>query len=182
MTFTETALPGAFVIEPELIKDERGFFARIWSEVEFAEHGLESRLVECNSSFNLKKGTLRGMHYQLAPYAQAKLVSCLRGSIYDVIIDLRRESPTFKKWVGVQLSASTRLMLYVPKGLAHGFQTLENETEVFYQMSEVYSVEHAAGVRWNDPAFGIEWPADERTIIHRDATYPDFNATAASRA
>ncbi|HMJ24674.1 MAG TPA: dTDP-4-dehydrorhamnose 3,5-epimerase [Pyrinomonadaceae bacterium] len=182
MIFTETALPGAFIVEPELIKDERGFFTRLWSEEEFAEHGLETRLVQCNASFNIKKGTLRGMHFQMAPYAQAKLVSCLRGSVYDVIIDLRRESPTFKKWVGVQLSASNRLMLYVPKGLAHGFQTLEDETEVFYQMSEVYSVEHVAGVRWNDPAFAIQWPADERTIIHRDATYPDFSETAASLA
>jgi dTDP-4-dehydrorhamnose 3,5-epimerase len=178
MTFTETALPGAFVIEPEVIKDERGFFARLWSEREFAAHGLESRLVECNASFNIKKGTLRGMHFQIAPYAQAKLVCCLRGSIYDVMIDLRRDSPTFREWFAVDLSASNRLMLYVPKGLAHGFQTLEDNTEVFYQMSEVYSVEHASGVRWNDPAFGIEWPAEERTIIHRDATYPNFDATA----
>lgn len=182
MIFTETELPGAFIVEPELIKDERGFFTRLWSEEEFAAQGLETRVVQCNASFNIKKGTLRGMHFQVAPYAQAKFVSCLRGSIYDVIIDLRRESPTFKKWVGVQLSASNRLMLYVPKGLAHGFQTIEKETEVFYQMSDVYSVEHAAGVRWNDPAFAIEWPADERTIIHRDATYPDFNVTAASLA
>jgi dTDP-4-dehydrorhamnose 3,5-epimerase len=175
MTFTETALPGAFVIEPELIKDKRGFFARTWSEKEFAEHGLESRLVECNASFNMKKGTLRGMHYQLPPYAQAKLVWCLRGSIYDVIIDLRRDSPTFRKWVAVDLSSSNRLMLYVPKGLAHGFQTLEDHTEVFYQMSEVYAAESASGVRWNDPAFSITWPADPRTIIDRDQNYPDFN-------
>ena len=175
MTFTETALPGAFVIKPELIKDERGFFARTWSEKEFAEHGLESRLVECNASLNLKKGTLRGMHYQLAPFAQAKLVCCLRGSIYDVIIDLRRDSPTFKKWVAMDLSASNRLMLYVPKGLAHGFQTLEDSAEVFYQMSEVYAPESANGVRWNDPAFSISWPADTRTIIDRDQNYPDFN-------
>jgi dTDP-4-dehydrorhamnose 3,5-epimerase len=175
MTFTETALPGAFVIEPELIKDERGFFSRIWSDKEFAEHGLESRMVQCNASFNLKKGTLRGMHYQLAPYAQAKLVCCIRGSIYDVIIDLRRDSPTFRKWVAVDLSASNRLMLYVPKGLAHGFQTLEDNTEIFYQMSEVYAPESASGVRWNDPAFSISWPADTRTIIDRDQNYPDFN-------
>ena len=175
MTFTETALPGAFVIEPELIKDERGFFSRIWSEKEFAEHGLESRLVQCNASFNLTKGTLRGMHYQLPPYAQAKLVWCLRGSIYDVIIDLRRDSPTFRKWVAVDLSSSNRLMLYVPKGLAHGFQTLEDNTEVFYQISEVYAPESASGVRWNDPAFSITWPADPRTIIDRDQNYPDFN-------
>jgi len=176
MTFTETALAGAFVIKPEMIKDERGFFARVWSEKEFAEHGLESRLVECNASFNLKKGTLRGMHYQLAPFAQAKLVSCLRGSIYDVIIDLRGNSPTFKKWVAVDLSANNRLMLYVPKGLAHGFQTLEDNTEVFYQMSEVYVPESASGVRWNDPAFGIEWPEDVRIIIARDTEYADFRA------
>jgi dTDP-4-dehydrorhamnose 3,5-epimerase len=175
MTFTETALAGAFVIKPELIKDERGFFARVWSEKEFGEHGLESRLVECDASFNLKKGTLRGMHYQVAPHAQAKLVSCVRGSIYDVVIDLRRNSPTFKKWVATDLSASNRLMLYVPKALAHGFQTLEDNTEVFYQMSEVYVPESARGVRWNDPAFSIPWPADTRTIVERDQNYPDFD-------
>jgi dTDP-4-dehydrorhamnose 3,5-epimerase len=175
MRFIETKLKGAFVIEPELLEDKRGFFSRIWSEKEFAEHGLESRLVQCNASFNLKKGTLRGMHYQLAPYAQAKLVCCIRGSIYDVIIDLRRDSPTFRKWVAVDLSASNRLMLYVPKGLAHGFQTLEDNTEVFYQMTEVYAPESASGVRWNDPAFSITWPADTRTIIDRDQNYPDFN-------
>jgi dTDP-4-dehydrorhamnose 3,5-epimerase len=175
MIFTETALKGAFIIEPELIKDERGFFARTWSEREFAEHGLASRLTECNISFNRKKGTLRGMHYQLAPYAQAKLVCCFRGSIYDVIIDLRSDSRTFKKWVAVELSASNRLMLYVPEGLAHGFQTLADNTEVFYQMSEVYAPEGARGVRWDDPAFAIKWPQDERTIIARDQTYADFS-------
>jgi dTDP-4-dehydrorhamnose 3,5-epimerase len=175
MIFTETALKGAFIVKPELAEDERGFFTRTWSEKEFAEHGLSSRLTECNISFNRKKGTLRGMHYQLAPYAQAKLVCCFRGSIYDVIIDLRRDSPTFKKWVAVELSATNRLMLYIPQGLAHGFQTLEDNTEVFYQMSEVYTPKSARGVRWNDPAFSIKWPPDELTIIDRDQSYPDFH-------
>jgi dTDP-4-dehydrorhamnose 3,5-epimerase len=133
-------------------------------------------MVQCNASFNLKKGTLRGMHYQVAPYAQTKLVCCFKGSIYDVIIDLRRDSQTFKQWTAVELSENNRAMLYVPEGLAHGFQTLVENTEVLYQMSGSYSVDHAAGVRWNDPAFAIQWPQDERTIIQRDQTYPDFSA------
>jgi len=173
--FRETELKGAFVIEPERLEDERGFFACTWSEKEFVERGLSAKVAECNLSYNKKKGTLRGMHYQAAPYAQAKLVCCLRGSIYDVIIDLRRDSETFKKWVALELSASNRLMLYVPEGLGHGFQTLEDNAEVFYQMSEVYAPNHARGVRWNDPAFSITWPTDERTIIDRDQSYPDFH-------
>ena len=174
MIFTETALKGSFVIEPELWEDERGFFARTWSEREFAERGLDSRVAECNTSFNKNKGTLRGMHYQSPPYEKAKVVRCTMGAIYDVIIDLRRDSETFKKWAAVELSASNRLMLYVPEGLAHGFQTLEDNTEVFYQMSRVYTPESASGVRWNDPAFSIKWPPDERTIIARDLMFRDF--------
>jgi dTDP-4-dehydrorhamnose 3,5-epimerase len=187
MIFKETKLAGAFLIELEKFEDDRGFFARSWSASEFAERGLESRLAECNISFNKKNGTLRGMHYQAAPYGQAKVVRCTMGSIYDVIIDLRTESPTFKQWVGVELSAANRRMLYIPKDFAHGFQTLEDATEVFYQMSDSYVPENGRGVRWNDPAFGIVWPElDEITIADRDRNYPDFaqpsKGTAAPRA
>jgi dTDP-4-dehydrorhamnose 3,5-epimerase len=175
MIFTPTSIEGVFIIEPELREDERGFFALTWSAQEFAEHGLCSRLSECYLSLNRKKGTLRGMHYQLPPYAQVKLVNCLVGSIYDVIIDLRRDSPTFTKWLAVELSSSNRLMLYVPEGLAHGFQTLEDHTEVFYQMSEIYAPDHARGVRWDDASFDITWPPAERTIIARDRDFPDFD-------
>lgn len=174
MIFTETKLAGAFVIEPERFEDERGFFARSWSEKEFAERGLSARVAECNISFNTRKGTLRGMHLQLAPHAQVKIVRCTAGAIFDCIVDLRPESPTFKQWVGVELSARNRLMLYVPEEFAHGFQTLEDETEVFYQMSEFYAPESATGVRWNDPAFNIEWPLKVEIINSRDASYEDF--------
>lgn len=174
MIFTETKLTGAFIVEPERFEDERGFFALSWSEKEFAERGLESRLVECNISFNKPKGTLRGMHFQHAPCGQVKLVRCTMGAIYDVIIDLRPSSETFKQWIAVELTASNRFMLYVPKDFGHGFQTLRDNSEVFYQMSSPYAPESAAGVRWNDPAFNIEWPTDERTINPRDQHYPDF--------
>jgi len=177
MIFTETALKGSFVIEPELLEDERGFFARTWSEREFAEHGLDPRGAECNTSFNKSKGTLRGMHYQSPPYEQAKMVRCTMGAIYDVIVDLREDSPTFTKWFAVELLATNRLMLYVPKGFAHGFQTLDERTEVYYQMSEIYVPNCSGGVRWNDPAFAIDWPPDERTIAFRDMNYPDFGGS-----
>jgi dTDP-4-dehydrorhamnose 3,5-epimerase len=174
MIFKETQLAGAFVIELEKFEDERGFFALSWSRRAFAKRGLESELAECYISFNRKKGTLRGMHYQVEPHGQAKLVRCTMGSIYDVIIDLRRESPTFKQWVGLELSAENLRMLYVPKDFAHGFQTLEDETEVFYQMSDVYAPESGNGVRWDDPAFRIQWPEGERIILERDRNFPDF--------
>ena len=174
MIFTETNLKSSFLIELEPRADERGFFARTWCQREFEAHGLQTRWVQCNISFNQKKGTLRGMHYQVAPYAEAKLVSCTRGAIYDVIIDLRCDSPTFKQWLGVKLTAANRQMLFIPEGFAHGFQTLEDDTEVFYQMSEFYAPDYAKGVRWDDPAFGISWPADERIISRRDQSYPDF--------
>ncbi len=174
MIFVETPLKGAFVLEPERLEDGRGFFARTWCERECGAQGLNTRIVQCNTSFNKKRGTLRGVHYQAAPYREAKLVRCTMGAIYDVIIDLRRDSPTFKRHVPVILSAENRRMIYVPEGFAHGFQTLADGTEVFYQMSEFYAPDHARGVRWNDPAFGIEWPADERIISERDCCYPDF--------
>ena len=174
MIFEETKLTGAFVIEMERRTDERGFFARTFCRQEFEAHGLNPEVVQCNVSFNERKGTLRGMHYQAAPFAEAKLVRCTSGSIYDVIIDLRPTSATFKKHFAVELSAENGRVLYIPEDFAHGFQTLQNDTEVFYQMAQRYSAEHARGVRWNDPAFGIEWPEGERIIIERDQNYPDF--------
>jgi len=172
--FTETTLKGAFVIEPDRIEDERGFFARTFCRHEFEAPGLNPDLVQCSVSFNLKRGTLRGMHYQVAPHAETKLVRCTRGAIYDVIVDLRTQFRTFRQWVAVELSANNRLMLYIPEGLAHGFQTLQDETEVFYQMSEFYSPEHARGVRWNDDAFRISWPIVDPIISNKDRSYPDF--------
>jgi len=174
LIFRETKLPGAFVIELELHADQRGFFARTHCRNEFESHGLKPQVLQCNVSFNRQKGTLRGMHFQAAPFGEAKLVRCTSGSIYDVIIDLRSSSPTFKQYFDVVLSAENRKMLYIPEEFAHGFQTLEDNTEVFYQMSQVFSAPHARGVRWDDPAFGVEWPQGERIIIERDRNYPDF--------
>jgi len=174
MIFIETKLKGAFLIELETAQDERGFFARTWCREEFESHGLNPQLVQCNISFNRKQGALRGMHYQTAPHEEAKLVRCTRGAIYDVIIDLRPASPTFKQWFAAILTADNHNMLYVPEGFAHGLQTLADETEIFYQMSESYHPECACGVRWNDAAFGIEWPDGERTMSAKDREYPDF--------
>jgi dTDP-4-dehydrorhamnose 3,5-epimerase len=174
MKFLETKLSGVFEIHPELIHDERGFFARSWCQKEFASRGLNSRLVQCNISGSLRKGTLRGMHYQVTPNAETKLIRCTRGSIFDVALDLRPESPTFKRWTSAVLTAGNHSMLYIPEGCAHGFLTLEANCEVFYQMSEFYHPESARGVRWNDPAFGIEWPEKAEILATRDASYPDF--------
>ena len=175
MKFTETQLKGAYIIEPELLTDERGFFARSWCQKEFIEFGLNANLVQSNISFNPKKGTLRGMHYQAKPYEEAKLVRCTMGAIYDVIIDLRPDSPTFKQWVAVELTAENRKMLYIPEGMAHGFQTLVDNTEVFYQMSDFYHSESATGLRWDDPVFGIEWKKQQNLIISdKDLSYPLF--------
>jgi dTDP-4-dehydrorhamnose 3,5-epimerase len=171
--FDETSLAGAFIIEPERLEDERGFFARTWCQREFEEHGLDTRLAQCNISFNRRKGTLRGMHYQEAPHEEVKLVRCTRGSILDIIVDLRSESPSFKQHLVVELSEGNRRMLYIPEQFAHGFLTLEDDTEVFYQMSEFYSPESARGFRWNDRAFGIHLPAEVAVISERDQTYPD---------
>ena len=174
MIFTEIALPGAFVIEPEPLEDARGLFARTWCRREFEARGLETGVAQCSTSFNKRKGTLRGMHYQMPPAEEIKVIRCTRGSLHDVIIDLRPDSPTFTHHFAIVLAAENRKMLYVPAGFAHGFQTLEDDTEVFYQISEFYSPEHGCGVRWDDPAFGIRWPEDERTIVDRDRSYPDF--------
>jgi dTDP-4-dehydrorhamnose 3,5-epimerase len=173
MIFTETTLLGAFVVDLQLNKDDRGFFARSFCCNEFESHGLCRSVVQCNISFNASRGTLRGMHYQW-PDGEAKLVRCTRGRIYDVIIDLRTTSPTFRKYFGVELTEANRRMLYIPVGFAHGFLTLEDETEVFYQMSEFYFPEQARGVRWNDPAFGIDWPMPVQVISDRDNNYADF--------
>jgi dTDP-4-dehydrorhamnose 3,5-epimerase len=172
--FNETKLKAAFAIELQKQEDERGFFARSWCQRDFAEHGLNSKLVQCNISFNQMKGTLRGMHYQVAPHEEAKLVRCTRGALYDVIVDLRPASPTFMQWLGIELTAENHRMLYIPEGFAHGFQTLSDDTEVFYQMSEFYHPECARGVRWNDPAFNILWPVEEKIISTRDNSYPDY--------
>ncbi len=179
MILIATKLPGAFVIEPERFEDARGFLARAWSEREFAAQGLKLPAVECNISYNRRQGTLRGMHFQHAPHAQSKLVRCTRGALYDVIIDLRPDSPTYRQWLGVELTAENRRMLYVPEDFAHGFQTLVDETELYYQIGAVYVPAAADGVRWDDPAFRIEWPDNdgrERIIIARDNQYPDFKS------
>lgn len=174
MIFVPTALRGAFIVEPERREDQRGFLARTWCAREFEAHGLNPRLAQCSVSFNKRKGTLRGMHYQAAPYQEAKLVRCTMGAIHAIIIDLRPTSPAYKQHVAVVLTAENRRMLYVPEGFAHGFQTLADDTEVFYQMSEFYSPDHSRGVRWDDPAFALVWPPDDRIIIDRDRSYPDF--------
>jgi len=173
--FKETKVAGAFLIEPEKFEDQRGFFARSFSQKEFSEHGLRAEFVEAGISFNLRQNTVRGMHYQAAPNAQAKLVRCTRGAIFDALIDLRPDSPTYKQWYAHELSAQNRLMLYIPEGCAHGYQTLADESEIFYQLSAGYAPASERGVRWNDPVFGIAWPATDGVIINdRDRNYPDF--------
>jgi dTDP-4-dehydrorhamnose 3,5-epimerase len=174
MIFKETKLKGVFVIEPEILEDERGFFARSWCLREFEEQDLNPSFVQCNISFNRKRGTLRGMHYQAPPNEEAKLVRCTMGEIYDVIIDLRPDSATFKHWFSIVLSAENRRILYIPEGFAHGFLTLQDSTEVFYQMAAFYAPECARGVRWNDPAFDIVWPGEVMIISEKDSHYPDY--------
>ena len=176
MIFKETPIPGAYLIGIEKLADPRGFFARTWCQREFEEHGLSTRLVQCSVSFNPKMGTLRGLHYQVPPAEEVKLVRCTSGALYDVIVDLRRTSPMYLRYFAAILSARDHNMMYVPAGIAHGFLTLAEETEIFYQMSEFYSSEHSRGVRWNDPQLGIVWPAAVRVIAERDRTYPDFVA------
>jgi dTDP-4-dehydrorhamnose 3,5-epimerase len=180
--FIPTPLDGAYVVDPEPIEDQRGFFARTWCQREFQARGLESRLVQCSVSFNKFRGTLRGMHYQAPPHEEDKLVRCTRGSIHDVIIDLRVNSRTFKQHFGIVLSAENRNALFVPKGFAHGFQTLEHDTEIFYQMSEFYVPEDSKGLRWDDPAFGICWPIENPLILERDRNFADFRQEHATPA
>jgi dTDP-4-dehydrorhamnose 3,5-epimerase len=174
MIFAETKLKGAFIIQPEKLEDERGFFARTWCKRELEAHGLNPNLVQCNISFNKKRGTIRGMHHQVPPHEEAKLVRCTMGAIYDVIIDLRPNSQTFKEWFSLELTDRNRKIIYIPEGVSHGFMTLDDNTEVFYQMSEFYAPECARGVRWNDPGFDIVWPGNVRVISERDNQYPDF--------
>jgi dTDP-4-dehydrorhamnose 3,5-epimerase len=174
MLFQKTKLAGVFEIGIEPRCDERGFFARSWCRQECESNELNSKLAQCSLSFNARKGTLRGIHYQAAPYPETKLVRCTRGAIYDVVVDLRPQSPTYKQWIGATLTAENRLMLYVPEECGHGFLTLADETEVFYQISEVYHPELARGVRWNDLAFDITWPGPAEQMSDRDRTYPDF--------
>jgi dTDP-4-dehydrorhamnose 3,5-epimerase len=174
MIFRPTALAGVFVVEPEQIHDERGFFARTFSVGEFETAGLNPAIAQCSISYNPRRGTLRGMHFQRAPHAETKLVRCTRGAIWDVAVDLRPDSPTFRKWAGAELTADNRLALAIPEGCAHGFITLSDDSEVFYQISAGYVAEAAAGVRWDDPAFGITWPTSVAVISQRDANYPDF--------
>ena len=175
MKFCETRISGVFEICLELRPDERGFFARSWCQKEFADHGLNSKLVQCNISRNTRKGTLRGMHFQEAPFSETKIVRCTRGSVYDVVIDLRPDSKTFKNWIAVTLTEKAGNSMYIPDGCAHGFLTLTDGADVFYQMSEFYKPEAARGVRWNDSAFGIHWPAEVKVISDRDRTYSDFS-------
>lgn len=173
MNFISIPLEKAYVIELEAMTDERGFFARSWCAQEFRLHGLNPNVAQCSVSFNARRGTLRGMHYQNEPYPEAKLVRCCSGAIYDVVLDLRPKSASYCKWFAVELTAANRKMLYVPEGFAHGFQTLADDTEVFYQTSESYRPECARGVRWNDPQFGIEWPIRDPIISQRDRTFAD---------
>jgi dTDP-4-dehydrorhamnose 3,5-epimerase len=170
----ETPIPGAYVLEPERKADERGFFARTWCGEEFASLGLEPRLAQCSVSYNLRAGTIRGMHFQREPHAEVKVVRCTAGSIYDVLLDLRPDSPGYLSWFSAELTAANRLSLYVPAGVAHGFQTLTEGSEVFYQISEPYHADLAGGVRWDDPTFGIRWPLPDPVLSARDRDFPDF--------
>jgi len=177
--FTPTSLDGAYIVDIEPRRDERGFFARAWCDEEFARHRLDTRVVQCNLSFNDRGGTLRGMHFQRAPHAEVKLIRCTRGAIYDVIVDLRPESPTHRLWIGVELTAENRRMLYIPEGFAHGYQTLVDATETFYQVSAPYAPHAEGGVRWDDPAFGIVWPETTDLVIsEKDRNWPDYAVDA----
>jgi len=175
MEFIETPLVDAWVVGLTEMSDDRGFFARAWCSGEFADHAMESKLVQANMSFNHTKGTLRGMHYQVSPHEETKFVRCIRGAIYDVIIDLRAESETYRQWFGVELTAENRKALFVPRGFAHGFQTLSDDAEVFYQVSEFYTPGAEQGLRHDDPGFNIEWPEAVAVISDKDANWPDFD-------
>jgi len=173
MEFEKTRLDGLYFLEQEKREDDRGFFARTWCAAEFEKHGLNPVLSQCSVSYNKKKGTLRGMHFQKAPHAEAKVVLCTNGAVYDVLIDLRPGSTTFKQWLGVELTRENRRMVYIPEGFAHGFQTLADETEVYYHISVPFEPSAASGVRWNDPAFGIKWPeVKERVLSPKDQAFP----------
>jgi len=172
MNFLETKLKGAFIIEMMRLEDERGYFARSFCQDEFQQEGLNPCVAQCNVSFNLHKGTIRGMHYQDYPYWEVKLVRCTRGMIFDVIIDLRPDSPTYLEWTGVKLSPENYRLIYIPEGFAHGFQTIEDNTEVIYQMSECYHPECSKGVKWDDPTFDIDWPISDVIVSEKDTNFP----------
>lgn len=176
MIFSDTKLKGVFVVDLEPIDDERGFFARTFCQEEFTQKGLVSSFDQTSVSFNKAAGTLRGMHYQAAPFEETKLVRCTMGRVYDVTLDLRRDSPTFLSWVGVELSAGNRSAIYIPRGCAHGFLTLADDCEILYDITPAYHGQSARGVRWNDPIFGIQWPIDVKVISDRDRAFPDFCA------
>jgi dTDP-4-dehydrorhamnose 3,5-epimerase len=176
MIFTPTPLSGAFVIDIAPIEDARGFFARTWAPEEFTRFGLDSTVVQCNASWNLKRGTLRGMHFQREPMAEVKIVRCTRGALLDVIVDLRKDSATYCRWTSVELSADNHRALYIPKGFAHGYITLTDGVEAYYHVSTPFSPAHAAGVRWDDPAFGIQWPFAPVVMSEKDRAWPDFEA------
>ena len=174
MIFTETAIAGAFVIDLERREDDRGFFARSFCEDEFRAHGLEPRVAQCNVSWNRVRGTLRGLHYQAAPHEETKIVRCTRGAIWDVVVDLRRDSNTYRQWTGVDLTDENRRALYIPHGLAHGFITRTDDAEVLYMMGSSYMEGAARGALWNDAAFAIEWPVEPVVISERDRSYPQW--------
>lgn len=174
MIFTETNLSGAYFIDIEKKEDQRGFFARTWDKKEFANKGLDSEFIQSSISINKNKGTFRGMHYQTKPFEESKIVRCTKGKIFDIIIDLRANSKTFKEWISIELSEENYKMLYIPKGFAHGFQTLEDNTEVFYQISQYYMPEYSKGVKWNDPEFNIKLPLDVSIISRKDLSYDSF--------
>jgi dTDP-4-dehydrorhamnose 3,5-epimerase len=177
MTFTELDLPGVFVVDADVFPDARGAFIRAWMPEEFEARGLTTAVAQCSLAANRRRGTIRGMHYQTRPFEEVKFVRAVRGAIFDVAIDLRPGSPTFRRWTGVELSADNRRGLYLPAGLAHGYQVLADDTDVLYFVSAPYTPSHQRGVRWNDPAFGIEWPLGPPTAINeRDAAYPDYAA------
>jgi dTDP-4-dehydrorhamnose 3,5-epimerase len=177
MIFTETRVAGAFVVEPEPFSDERGFFARLWSVDEFRARGLTGVFVQCNNSFSVRRGTLRGLHYQAAPHEEAKLCRCIKGAVFDVVADMRPASSTYLRWHGVELTAENRRMLYIPEGCAHGYLTLVEESEVIYGVSRAYQPDSERGVRWNDPALAIEWPiATDLTLSPKDQRWPDISA------
>ncbi len=178
MRFVPTEIPGVWVVEPERHGDERGHFARTWCAEEFGARGLETRIAQCSLSFNARRGTLRGLHWQAPPHAEVKLVRCTRGAIFDVAVDLRPDAPTFRRWVGVELTADDGRALYIPRGFAHGFLTLADGTEVSYQMSVAHAPGHARGMRWNDPLAGVRWPGPVEVIAPRDRDYPDTPAAA----
>ena len=175
MIFTETKLKGAFIVEVKKLEDERGFFGRAWCQNEFEEHGLASVIRQINTSYTKKKGTIRGMHYQIDPYREAKFIRCTRGRIYDVIIDLRKDSPTFMEWTGHELTADNYKMLFVPGNFAHGFVTLEDHSEIYYTVSEFYTPGSERGIRYDDPAFDIKWPIEVEVVSDKDKNHPPFN-------